>query len=124
MRQPTDEELRADYYQLLAVVEAHRARFWLVDTHRRAQAIQQGVLWMLEHSMPLLPQRLAKNVRLAYLFMPIHLREIEQDVAVPPLTYFAGHAYHVQRFTEEQAAVQWLLACQAQEVDDASLSLR
>ncbi len=51
------------------------------------------------------------------------MREIEQDTAVPPLTYFAGRAYNVQRFIEQQAAMQWLLARQVQEAGDASLSI-
>ncbi|WP_156176161.1 hypothetical protein [Hymenobacter terrenus] len=42
--------------------------------------------------------------------MPRHLYEIENDAAVPPLTYFDDRDYHVQRFTEEQAAMQWLSA--------------
>ncbi|MDB5233763.1 MAG: hypothetical protein JWR44_756 [Hymenobacter sp.] len=113
LRQPTDEELHNGYHHLLELAQTCDARLWLVDARRRDHANQQGTPWMMEHFLPLLPQRLGGSVFMAYLFMPIHLLEIEQDASVPPLTYFDGRTYHVQRFTEEHAAMQWLEACAA-----------
>jgi hypothetical protein len=66
---------------------------------------------MMEHFLPLLPLHLDDSVYLAFLFMPTHLHEIERDAAVPPPTYFDDRRYHVQRFTEELAAMKWLEAC-------------
>ncbi|MBD2723205.1 hypothetical protein [Hymenobacter armeniacus] len=114
LRQPTEAELHAGYHRLLDVAEAVGARLWLVDTRRRDHASQQSTPWMMEHFLPLLPPRLGGPVHLAYLFMPTHLHELEHDAAVPPLTYFDGRPYHVGRFTEEQAAMRWLAAYQAQ----------
>jgi hypothetical protein len=115
LRQPTDKELRAGYYCLLEAAVAHKARLWLVDTRRRDHATQQSTPWMMAEFMPRLPQRLGGPVYLAYLFMPAHLQELERDVAVPPLTYFEGRAYCIARFTEEQAAMQWLSTRRAAE---------
>lgn len=113
LRQPTDAELRAGYHRLLDEASLNGARLWLVDGRRRDHANQQGTPWMMNVFMPLLPERLGAPVFLAYLFMPAHLQDLEQDTAVPPLTYFDGRAYHVQRFTEESAAMQWLGECRA-----------
>lgn len=111
LRQPTDDELHDGYHRLLAVAAGHDARLWLIDTRRRDHSNQQSTSWMVEHFLPLLPQHFNGSVYLAFLFMPTHLYAIERDAAVPPLTYFDGRSYHVQRFTEEQSAMQWLEAC-------------
>ena len=44
---------------------------------------------------------------MAYLFMPVHLYEIEQDANGPQITYFDGRSYHVERFAGERAAMSW-----------------
>jgi hypothetical protein len=111
LRQPTDEELHAGYYHLLDAAEACGARLWLIDGRRRAHANQQSTPWMMAEFLPQLPLRLGGAVFMAYLFMPTHLYELEHDATVPPLTYFDGRQYHVQRFTEELNAMQWLQAC-------------
>lgn len=115
LRQPTEEELHAGYYRLLDVAAETAARLWLIDARRRTNASQQATPWMIEEFMPQLPARLGGQVRLAYLFMPAHLHEIEHDATVPPLTYFNGRPYHVERFIEEHAAMAWLQAMRAQE---------
>jgi hypothetical protein len=114
--QPTEEELQTGYHSLLDAAATFGARLWLVDARRRSTANQQSTAWMTEHFFPLLPQRLGSPVNLAYLFMPTHLQELEHDPAVPALTYFDGRPYHVQRFTEEQPAMEWLAACRRQEM--------
>ena len=113
LRQPSEEELREGYHRLLAIAEAYGACRWLVDARRRDNANQQSTPWMTDSFLPLLPQRLGKDVRIAYLFMPKHLHEIEQDAAVPPLTYFNNRPYRIQRFTDEHAAMQWLAASES-----------
>jgi hypothetical protein len=108
LRQPTEAELHTGYHRLLEAAAACGARRWLVDARRRDHANQQGTPWMTQHFFPLLPGRLGAPVHLAYLFMPSHLQEIEHDSTVPPLSYFDGRPYQVQRFTEEHQAMQWL----------------
>lgn len=116
LRQPTDEELQAGYYRLLDVAVENEARLWLIDTRRRTQANQRATPWMMEHFLPQLPRRLNGQVHLAYLFMPVHLHEIEHDTNVPQLTYFNGRPYRIERFTEEYAAISWLQAMGEQEL--------
>ncbi|GAA4348051.1 hypothetical protein GCM10023185_03600 [Hymenobacter saemangeumensis] len=111
LRQPTEEELRIGYHRLLEAAETFEARLWLIDARRRNHANQQATPWMVETFFPLLGERLGPPVNLAFLFMPSHLKDLEQDVKVPPLTYFDGRPYRVQRFVEEQAAMHWLGTC-------------
>jgi hypothetical protein len=113
LRQPTEAELQAGYHRLLEAAEACGARRWLIDTRRREHANQQSTSWMTQHFLPLLPARLGTPVHLAYLFMPSHLQEIEQDRTVPPLSYFVGRPYTIERFTEEHQAMQWLFEREA-----------
>ncbi|WP_400193051.1 hypothetical protein [Hymenobacter sp. B81] len=110
MRQPTEQELHAGYEQLLAAALAQGCRLWLIDARRRSDSNKGHSAWMVQHFFPRLAQ-LNSEVSLAYLFMPHHLREIEQDPQVPPLSFFGHLPYKVQRFTEEQAAMAWLADC-------------
>jgi hypothetical protein len=112
LRQPTEDELHQGYFQLLEVAETHGACYWFIDARRRAHANQQSTPWMMEKFLPLLPQHLGEPVFIAYLFMPNHLYEIEHDASVPPLTYFDHRPYHIERFTDEHGAMEWLAAKQ------------
>lgn len=107
-RQTTAEEMRLGYAALLAGAVEQQCRRWLVDARRRDHANQQGVPWMTDTFFPQMTARLGGAVRLAYLFAPAHLRELETDATVPPLSYFDGRPYRVQRFADEQPAMQWL----------------
>ncbi|QHJ08195.1 hypothetical protein [Hymenobacter busanensis] len=49
------------------------------------------------------------------MFAPHHLRELETDSQVPPLSFFGNRPYQVQRFTEEQAAMRWLVDSRRQQ---------
>jgi hypothetical protein len=110
LRQPTEAETHVGYYALLAAAEAIGARRWLLDARRRENANQHIVGWMVEQFLPLLAQRLPSPVYLAFLFMPTHLTELEQDVSLPLLASFNTRPYHAERFIEEQLAMRWLEA--------------
>jgi hypothetical protein len=111
MRQPTQQEIRDGYNALLAAARAQACRFWLVDTRRRERASQESTQWMIEVFFPQVAAQVHGRVHVAYLFMPNHLRDVENDASVPPLTYFDGRPYHIARFTEEHAAMNWLSEC-------------
>ncbi|QJX46973.1 hypothetical protein HMJ29_08515 [Hymenobacter taeanensis] len=111
-RQPLPDELHQGYWQILEVALAQQCRFWLIDARRRDNANQQNTPWMMETFFPAVGAQLGHSVYVAFLFAPAHLTEIEADTSVPPLTYFDGRPYHVQRFTDEHHAMEWLAACQ------------
>ncbi|HEX8349696.1 MAG TPA: hypothetical protein VF598_07030 [Hymenobacter sp.] len=111
MRQPTQQEMREGYNTLLSMARVQASCYWLVDTRRRDRANQESTQWMIEVFFPQVAAQLHDRVYVAYLFMPNHLREVEADASVPPLTYFDNRPYQVARFTEEQAAMEWLAHC-------------
>jgi hypothetical protein len=116
LRQPLPEELHQGYWQMLDVALAQQCRYWLVDARRRANANQQNTRWMMETFFPVVGAKLGHSVYLAFLFAPSHLAEIEADSSVPPLTYFDDRPYHVQRFTDEHHAMEWLVDCQREKL--------
>lgn len=107
-RQATTEELQATYFALLEAAVAKSCPRWLLDVRGRADSNAAYTAWMMTVFFPQLPQHFREPVRLAYLFAPNHLRELETDERVPPLTWFDDKPYRVQRFVEEAAAVRWL----------------
>lgn len=120
LRQPAETETYDGYHAVLAAAEQHRCHYWLVDVRRRENANQQAASWMMKEFFPRLPERLpGRPVYLAYLFQPVHLRELEADVSIPGLNYFDGRPFQVARFSEEQAATAWLAQQQgSREMDD------
>lgn len=107
-RQPTPEELRAGYLDILEAAAVKQCARWLLDVRGRADSNATHTTWMMDEFFPLLPTRFARQVFMAYLFAPNHLLDLEADTTVPPLSYFDDKPYRVRRFTEEAAAVQWL----------------
>ena len=59
----------------------------------------------MEQFFPKLSARVGGTVHMAYLSVPVHLYETEQDANVPQITYFNGRSYHVERFAGERAAM-------------------
>ncbi|WP_345227229.1 hypothetical protein [Hymenobacter koreensis] len=108
MRQPSTDELQNGYEHLLNVAVEYKCHTWLIDAGRRADSNKDRTTWMVQHFFPRLAERLPGNVHLAFLFTPGHLRDIETDPQLPPLSFFGNRPYQVARFTEEQAAMAWL----------------
>ncbi|QDA59905.1 hypothetical protein [Hymenobacter jejuensis] len=122
MRQTTPSEMQQGYHDLLDVAVSQNCRRWLVDVRRRDHANQDGTSWMQQTFFPQLAPRLGSKVSLAYLFAPSHLNDLEADATVPPLTYFDGRPYRVQRFVEEHIAMSWLDNCRLEEQHELSQS--
>ena len=64
---------------------------------------------MVSTFWPRLGAELGGRTRLAYLLALVYLRAPTADSAFPPLACFAGKPFVVERFTEERAAIAWLL---------------
>ena len=103
-------ELQAGYEQMLAAAQAGAARRWLIDVRRRFNTHQVGAQWMVSSLLPRLEPTLGGRSRLAYLLAPMYLRDSAADSAFPPQSYFEGKPYIGDRFIEENAAIEWLLA--------------
>lgn len=115
LRQPTTDEMHAGYHTMLDLATTTQAQYWLVDVRRREATRSEDTNWMMHTFFPLLARQLTPPVLLAYLFMPTHLTDLVHNANVPPLTYFDGRPYQVQRFIEEQGAINWLLSAQNRE---------
>lgn len=113
MRQPTEVEMQQGYTLALNVAAERQCRHWLVDARRRDHSNKDSSHWMMDSFFPQLYPRLGGTAYLAFVFAPMHLQELEADSAIPPLAYFEGRPYRVERFTEEHAANAWLNACRA-----------
>ncbi|TDN40037.1 hypothetical protein E4631_20725 [Hymenobacter sp. UV11] len=103
-------EMRRGYDALLVAALQGRHRHWLLDVRRRLNTHLLGAQWMASTFLPQLGPRLGGHTRLAYLLAPEYLRDEAADAAFPPPSYFVGQPFVADRFTEEQAAVAWLLA--------------
>lgn len=112
MQQTTPQDLRAGYGLIIEEGASQRCAYWLIDARRREHtANQQDTAWIMETFFPQVVARLGQPVFIAYLFAPSHLIDIEANSAIPPLTYFDNHSYHIGRFIEERTALEWLTAC-------------
>lgn len=103
-------ELQQGYQRLLEAARAGNCRRWLLDVRRRLNTHQVGAQWMVGTFLPQLEPLLGGRTRLAYLLAPVYMRDSTADSAFPPPAYFAGKPFVGERFTEESAAIAWLLA--------------
>ena len=102
-------ELHEGYAALLDKAVSHRCRFWLIDLSGRAGGIDAAdVQWMLEVFFPQLPLRLRLPAYLAYLMAPHQLAGALANPNIPALSYFDNRPYHIERFTTEDTALDWL----------------
>ena len=102
------EEMQRGYLALLVEAEARRCRRWLIDVRRRRNTHLLGAGWMVSTLLPALGPRLGRRTRLAYLLLPVFLRDQDADAAFPTPAYFQGKPFVGERFTEEHEAIGWL----------------
>lgn len=108
-------EMPRGYEHLLGAAVAGSCRRWLLDVRRRLNAHRMGARWMAEVLLPRLGQRLGGRTRLAYLLVPLYLRDAAADAAFPPPAYFTGQPFVADRFVEERAAIAWLRAADSED---------
>ncbi|RSK31217.1 hypothetical protein [Hymenobacter metallilatus] len=112
MRLVTLAELQQGYRHLLEVAAQHQCRFWLLDARRRFNTDREGAAWMVTSFLPTLQARLGGRTYLAYLLVPVIMRDAEADAAFPPASFFQDKPFVGERFVDEEKAVAWLQAAQ------------
>ncbi|RSK43730.1 hypothetical protein [Hymenobacter rigui] len=112
MRLVTLAEMQQGYLYLLEVAAQHQCRFWLLDARRRFNTDREGAAWMVTTFLPTLAARLGGRTYLAYLLMPVIMRDAEADAAFPPAHFFEDKPFMSERFVDEQQAMAWLQAAQ------------
>ena len=112
----TDEQAATtagDYESLLLLPEARRTANWLFDVRRRPYTNAASAHWVVTDWLPRAAALCPAPLRLAYLVAPVRAAELEGDTPigaeVRPAT-LPGHPYLLRAFTDEGAAVRWLLA--------------
>ncbi|WP_139925199.1 hypothetical protein [Hymenobacter sp. DG01] len=116
MRKVTLEEMCQGYLYLLEVAAHHRCRHWLLDARRRFNTDREGAQWMINSFLPTLHARLGGRTYLAYLLVPVIMRDAEADAAFPPASFFLGKPYLSERFIDERAAIEWLQQARQQQL--------
>ncbi|MDO7846103.1 hypothetical protein Q5H92_07040 [Hymenobacter sp. M29] len=104
---------RDEYEALLQAPEALGTPHWLLDVRRRPVMSLDSARWVTQDWLPraaalVLPARL----RLAFLVAPVRAENLRADPelrAVMDAAYAAGHAFDLRTFTDEGAAVAWVL---------------
>lgn len=116
VRWPTHELMvtaRPDYEALLLLPEARCTTRWLFDVRRRPYTDAASARWVITDWLPRAAALLPAPLRLAYLVAPSRAEELAADTAVAaemrPAT-LPGQPYLLHAFTDEGAAVRWLLA--------------
>jgi len=105
-------ELQRGYVALLASAAAGNHRRWLLDV-RRLNTHLMGASWMIAQLLPQLGPCRGGHTRLAYLLAPAYARDESADATFPTPEYFIDKPFVGERFVEERAAVDWLLAPEA-----------
>ncbi|UOQ79005.1 hypothetical protein MUN84_11045 [Hymenobacter sp. 5516J-16] len=116
MRKVTLEEMCAGYHYVLERAAEHRCRQWLLDARRRFNTDRDGAHWMITSFLPTLHARLGGRTYLAYLLVPVIMRDVEADAAFPPASFFEGKPFAAERFIDEREAVAWLQEARQQPV--------
>ena len=103
-------ELRAGYQAILHyAANCSDCRYWLIDSRRRLEVDVRDVHWLTDVFYPTLRRHMHDVVYLAFLAAPYQLHHI-QEAPVPPLPRNQGDNCSLSQFTDEGAAVHWLLA--------------
>lgn len=115
VRWPTHEHLataRHHYEALLLLPEARRTARWLFDVRRRPRTSTTNAQWIIGDWLPQAAALVPTPLRLAYLVAPTRAEELTADTplraVVEPATR-SDRAYQMNFFTDEGAAVAWLL---------------
>jgi len=104
-------ELHDGYAAMLEAAAARTSRYWLIDIRFQPLVTTENTLWMMNNFFPRMHARLGGSLYLAYLMGPHQLANVMSNSEIPLLSYFDSLPYRIERFTDEQAAMDWLLYC-------------
>jgi hypothetical protein len=104
---------RSEYEAVLQAPQSLGTPHWLFDVRRRPVTNAEAAHWVTTDWLPraALLMRPAQ-LRLAFLVAPVRAENLRTDDAlrtVMEAAYAPGHAFALRTFTDEGAAVAWLL---------------
>ena len=103
----TEEQLHEGYETMRHAAVEHDCNHWLMDARRRIDRSLNGPEWVTTTFLPQVQRSLGRRLCVAFLVLPNHLRELEEEAAT---VESADPAAPVQfaRFIDEGAANAWL----------------
>ncbi|MFD2720709.1 hypothetical protein ACFST9_18450 [Hymenobacter monticola] len=109
----TGSTTQAEYEGLLQAPEAQGTPHWLLDVRRRPLITVASARWVTTNWLPRAAAQLRPaRLRLAFLVAPVRAENLRTDPElrdVMEAAYAPGHPYDLRTFTDEGAAVAWLL---------------
>ena len=75
----TEEQLREGYETMRLAALQHECHYWLMDARRRTDRRLNGPEWVVTTFLPRLQQEMGGPLCVAFLVLPNHLREVEED---------------------------------------------
>lgn len=88
-----------------------RSHYWLIDVRQQGMLELRNAIWFTYSFLPAMHARLNATVCIAYMMGPHQITKLANNPAIPQLLNFDDSPYRVERFTNEQAALDWLLYC-------------
>ena len=104
----TDEQLRQGYGSMRRAAQEEQCRHWLVDARRRTDRRLNGPEWVVTHFLPEVQREIGNTLRVAFLLLPNHLREIEEDASLSENKPSPNASFQYARFIDEGPANDWL----------------
>ncbi|MBH8558562.1 hypothetical protein [Hymenobacter negativus] len=104
----TDEQLREGYETMRLAALEHNCPHWLMDARRRVDRRRNGPEWVVTSFLPQVQRELGDRLCVAFLVLPNHLRELEEDASLPLRSPNATDPFQYARFIDEGEANAWL----------------
>lgn len=106
----TEEQLHEGYETMRLAALQHECHYWLMDARRRTDRRLNGPEWVVTTFLPRLQQEMGGPLSVAFLVLPNHLREVEENASSAGQNDDAAALFRFARFIDEGAANKWLNA--------------
>ena len=103
-----EEQLHEGYAALRRAALHHNCSTWLIDARRRTDRRCNGPEWVTTAFLPQVQRELAAPLSVAFLVLPNHLHEVENNLAHPEILPVSGSLFQFARFIDEGNANAWL----------------
>lgn len=103
-----DDQLREGYETMRLAALEHDCNHWLMDARRRVDRSRNGPEWVITTFLPRMQREMGRRLSVAFLVLPNHLREIEEENEHPAQPANAADLFQYNRFIDEGAANDWL----------------
>jgi len=103
----SEAQLHEGYETMRVAALQHGCHFWLMDARRRTDRRLNGPEWVVTNFLPEVQQEMGGPLYVAFLVLPNHLREVEDDPIGTPKSA-PEDLFQFARFIDEGAANRWL----------------